>query len=241
MTIGIYCLRFNGTDKVYIGQSVNIEKRYQNHLYNLKNNITSHKLIEAYKNHGIPTLVILTSSTIEELDALEQEAITLYNAIDNGFNTSTEGSQPPRMYGEDQGSAKYSNKQIEKVFHLLVNNPNMVAESISKLTEVSISTIRKISGKSGHLWLKDKYPEEYKQLESINRRNNSAEAARNSRITREVLPLIKSPNGDTYSVTCFREFAREHNLDRKCLAKVLRGNQKCHKGWVLWVQLEQVL
>jgi len=36
MTIGIYKLVFEGTDKVYIGQSICIEKRFNNHLCELR-------------------------------------------------------------------------------------------------------------------------------------------------------------------------------------------------------------
>ena len=48
MTIGIYLLRFNGTHKVYVGQSINIEKRYTDHLYVLKRGLGTYKM---HANH----------------------------------------------------------------------------------------------------------------------------------------------------------------------------------------------
>lgn len=36
MTTGIYCLRFKGTDKVYVGQSNNIIYRFNQHIRSLK-------------------------------------------------------------------------------------------------------------------------------------------------------------------------------------------------------------
>lgn len=126
MTIGIYCLQFKGTDKVYVGQSVNIEKRYQQHKYALKNEQAAKKLQKAYREYGMPTLLVLTESVITELDSLEQEAIILYNSINAGFNLSTDNSQPPRLRGENNGSSKFSNSQIEEAFLLLIDNPNML-------------------------------------------------------------------------------------------------------------------
>ena len=38
MTCGIYKLVFNGTAKIYIGQSLNIESRYRDHVYFLNKN-----------------------------------------------------------------------------------------------------------------------------------------------------------------------------------------------------------
>lgn len=54
MTIGIYRLCFNGTDQCYVGQSVNIEKRYKQHLSSFINNKANPKMMEAYIQYGNP-------------------------------------------------------------------------------------------------------------------------------------------------------------------------------------------
>jgi hypothetical protein len=118
---------------------------------------------------------------------------------------------------------------------ILISNPTLVAEEVSKLTSISVSTIRRVSRGTGHSWLQDKYPNEYTQLINLAevRKSNAATAAKNSRLVSGVFPPIISPEGITYIVTCLREFAREYNLERKCLAKLLRGSAKTHKGWKL--------
>ena len=72
MSKGIYLLRFKGTDKVYIGQSLNIEYRYRDHL-NPANR--SQKLSEAFILYGNPTLEILCEATDDELDDLEERMV----------------------------------------------------------------------------------------------------------------------------------------------------------------------
>lgn len=232
MTIGIYCLQFEGTDKVYIGQSVNIERRLSRHLYTLSKNEGSRKLQEAYNTFGKPTLEIVLICTQEELDTLEQEAIDIYNSIAYGFNTSTECSQPPRLHGEDNGSATHSNASILEVFNLLIDFPKMYAKEIKELTGVSISTIRGISAGTSHSWISKEYPDRYKQLMGINRSSNSAHAAMLSRKVTGNMPPVKSPTGEIYKVDSLRAFSATHNLDRKKLADLLRGNIMEHRGWV---------
>lgn len=61
MTCGIYLLRFTGLDKVYIGQSLNIEQRYRKHLQFLRNQDTkaNYRMKAAYLLYGAPQLEIL--------------------------------------------------------------------------------------------------------------------------------------------------------------------------------------
>jgi len=96
MTIGIYKLNFKGTDKVYIGQSKNIESRFNSHISALRAGYSTKKLLEAYNSFGTPTIEILCECRIEELNDFENETIEIYNAVDNGFNASyTAGNYPP--------------------------------------------------------------------------------------------------------------------------------------------------
>lgn len=60
MTIGIYSLYWEEQDLIYIGQSQNIERRFTEHLYKLKNNThTNYKVQKAYITYGLPSTNIL--------------------------------------------------------------------------------------------------------------------------------------------------------------------------------------
>lgn len=69
MTCGIYRLTFGNS--VYIGKSINIEKRFQTHKTLLNNNKHTTLLQNAYKLHRAPTLKILQECHPDWLNYLE--------------------------------------------------------------------------------------------------------------------------------------------------------------------------
>lgn len=233
MTTGIYCLRFKGTDKVYIGQSVNIELRHKAHKYNLKKGLANYKLMNAYELYGKPILEILCECISTELDSTENEAIEIFNAVDNGFNIhKTAQESPITGQGELHNNSKYSNKQIIEVFNYLVDSPEKLAKEIEVLTGVSISVIRQVSSSILHLWLKEQFPEKYETLISLvgTRDKGCAKSLKERGI---LYPRIQSPTGETYLVEHLTKFAHSNSLDPSALLRVLKGKANTHKGWKL--------
>lgn len=229
MTIGIYILRFNGTDMVYIGKSKSIETRFTKHKYRLTNRVANYKLMGAYDLYGYPTLEILVECAKEDLEVLENEAIEIFDAVNNGLNINSKSSGGIGLSGENHGNSKYTNESIEKVFLLLVANEICIS-TISEKTGVSIDTIRDISKCKAHRWLKDKYPNEYLTLESLI-------GTRNKGISSEqlglVFPLLESPTGKVFTITNISEFSRQHGLNKSHLSGVLNSKRKSHLGWKL--------
>lgn len=226
MTIGIYVLKFKGTDKVYIGQSNFIEKRFTGHKRLLELGLGSTKLQEAYNIYGIPTMEILCECTLKELDDLETEAISIYNSRNNGFNSTDGGNTGSKLYGPDAGQSKYSREDIIKCFELLVNTTYMHKE-IADITNVSINVINQISSGARHTWLAKEFPEMYEKLISL---KYSKKSASRKGI---VYPKIKSPTNEIFTISNLREFCRLHSIDPGHLGKVLKGIYKQHKGWTL--------
>lgn len=234
MTCGIYKLNFNNTNKVYIGQSINIEYRFTQHLYKLNNNTSSKKLQQAFYEYGSPTLEILVECEKHELDSQEKEAIEIFDSIVNGFNTYSENRGVPpetRAQGQDSPSAVYSNSVIEISFLHLVNNPNLTAQEVADITGVNVHTIRAISCLNEHKWLKVKYPEQYSLLESLKGLKSKA-FKYDSGALGIIHPPVISPNGVIYrNIRNVKEFCREHNLFDTCFGMVLKGKRQSHKGW----------
>jgi len=84
--IGIYKIT-SPTGKVYVGQSKNIEKRFQNHKspYNLNK---STKLYNSFKKHGIENHIfeIIVECEASELDKLEELYGEQYKVLEEGLN-----------------------------------------------------------------------------------------------------------------------------------------------------------
>jgi hypothetical protein len=226
MTCGIYKLSFINTNKVYIGQSQCIEYRYKQHLNYLKRNTNSRKLQEAYAFYGAPTLEILVECTIKELDSLENEAIEIFNSVNNGFNSLNKAGDIPIFVGDKHPSSKYSNEQVSYAFKLLVEGM-LTHQQISDKTGVSKNMINHIAAGTCHLWLKTIYPEEYNLLE-INK-----PTAGNSKARGKKYPKVISIEGISYDIENLRAFSREHNIPYSSLNSLVNYRTNNVRGWTL--------
>lgn len=172
MTCGIYVLKFKETSKVYIGQALNTDKRKTTHYRHFINGTHSKKLQSAYNLYGLPSQEIIIECTPEELDILENEAIQIWNSVEDGFNTLESAKESPTYteYGEQHCNSIYSNDQIIEAF-LLIAKKELTLKEISERTNIKYGSIRTIANGSKHIWLKDKYPIEYNlMLDSIGNR-----------------------------------------------------------------------
>lgn len=226
MTCGIYKLNFEGTDKVYIGQSHNIEKRFIEHKKVLISGLASIKMLDAYALYGMPSYEILIECEESELDSEEEAAIEVWDSYNNGFNSrSTATGGGYGSYGDLNGRSKYTNLQIEQVFKLLLNKINV--EEIISTTKVAKGTIHGISKGTHHTWLQNKFPTEYTELLSRKYTTRGTAAQRSI-----FYPTIIDTLGNEYNnISNVREFARLHNLDSGGLNRLLNSKTNSHRGW----------
>ena len=162
--VGIYALWFEKSSMVYIGQSQNIESRYTEHLYKLKNNRhTNYRVKDEYVKYGAPELVILEKCSIGYLNDLEVIWTAEFNSIKEGLNIIEAGEVG---YGANSNSSKYSKIQLLRVFSLLYKTDLMQTE-IAKKTGVNRSSVSDIKNGNSHLWLKDVYPAKYIKMKTI--------------------------------------------------------------------------
>ena len=93
--IGIYKIENNINHKKYIGQSIDIEKRWSVHIaFSKSNNIKyKNKLHLAMEKEGIEnfSFSILEECSQEELDEKEKYWINFYNSIQEGYNNTDGG------------------------------------------------------------------------------------------------------------------------------------------------------
>lgn len=226
MTCGIYKLTFPNTDKVYVGQSQNIENRYTQHINSMLNNNTSKKLQDAFRLYGIPTYEILIECNVQELDVNEKEAIEIFDSVNSGFNTLDDARIMPKEFGENHPNAKYTNHSIETAF-LLLCDFDYSHKEISNISGVSINMVHHIAAGTCHVWLKDKYPDKYTRL------INSKPAAGTLKDRLGTAYKIKSPEGTEYQLDNLRAFSREHCLPYTSLNNLIKGKVKHVRGWTL--------
>ena len=232
MTNGIYLLRFSGTQKVYVGQSLNIEERYIKHLYRLKNNKANHKLQQAYEIYGEPKLEIIhifEDGCEDTLDDLELMAIEIFDAVNNGLNIrSKPAGGGEGLTGQYHANSKYSNDVIVKVFNMICDTNNSFKD-VAKTLNVNINLIRDISKGKAHRWLHKEYPEKYlEMLDLVNTREKNT-----YKDLYGFCPKLKSPAGEIISIPNITEFSNKFSLNKSHISGVINGKRKSHLGWTL--------
>lgn len=227
MSIGIYSIFWLQEDLFYIGQSVNIEERLNNHISLLKRKIHhNYKLQKAFDTYGSPEFCLLQECLPSELNLLEIQYIEEFNSIVQGLNIVPGGKSIP---GYESPRCIETKEKLIDVFKLVLN-PVHTNILISEVTGVSIHTVEAIRYGKRHNWLSEMFPYEYKELHA---RTNERLVLGQLRRFNKNYPTVLSPDNKEYSIINASAFAKEHNLNRGHFAAVLRGVEKTHKGWKL--------
>lgn len=114
--IGIYKITNIINGKTYIGQSVNIEKRFKTHktnAFNKKNKEYNKLLYRAFRKYGIENFIfeIIEECPKEMLNEKESHYIKLYNSNINGYNLTNGGEY--EIFGQ-KGEKHNNHKLLEQ-------------------------------------------------------------------------------------------------------------------------------
>lgn len=219
MTRGIYKLTFNGTDKVYIGQStISIENRFAEHCYHLKSGKHTKKMNIAYEQFGLPSLHIVKECDSSNIDELENYYIAYYNSVDNGYNTLYNAGDTPKgtSIGEHNGKTKHTDEQIIHLMKVYYSS-NISLKDAANISGVKYTVAIDIARGKTYTWLKDVDPIQYAKLLS--------------KSSSDKYLIAVSPTGTFYTVTNLSKFCNEHNLHISNMSRLLRGKSKICKGW----------
>lgn len=112
---GIYCIENIIDHKKYIGQSVNIERRFSQHKHLLKNGKHENEHLQrAWDKYGNDAFnfYILQECAEEELDELEVNYINMFNSTDRdcGYNFESGGRKNKRLSEESKAKISKANK-----------------------------------------------------------------------------------------------------------------------------------
>lgn len=226
---GIYSIYFEEIDnKYYIGCSVDIPRRFKEHIYKLsENKHTNYKLQKEYNIGNTPIFSIIEETSTSQLYKQEEFWIKEFDSYNNGFNLTTGG------LGAGQGSEHPSAKHNKELYVTILKElayTNKSCSTISKELDVSFDTVRKISSLKTHIYLKEEFPLEYSILE--NKLGNRS-VGKSSKERGILYPRLLSPIGEIFEVENVLQFAKYHQLNKAALYSLLTGKNgvRSHLGW----------
>lgn len=169
MTIGIYSLYWEECDQVYIGQSIEIEKRWYNHNKHFEHGTHSNPRMQSLFNKlGPPSYLILEICSSIELNLYEKQWSEIFDSVKNGLNILDPGKD--EYIGTNNANSKHSKITILKIFSLLYRT-DLPQYTISKKLKVPRSLVGHICAGITHIWLKESYPKKYSLLKLRSERN----------------------------------------------------------------------
>lgn len=151
MSCGIYKITNLINQKCYIGQSVDIERRWRQHktaANNISSDCYNYPLQRAFRKYGIEnfSFEILIECSVYELDEKEEFYINKFNSLSQfGYNQSR----------VEQGGTILTPENIEQIYLELQNNRDKNTDEIGQIFNVSGRTIRAIN--AGKSWHNEKY------------------------------------------------------------------------------------
>lgn len=127
--VGIYGIKNKINEKIYIGRSTDIERRWKTHLRDARKGDMC-KIHIAMRELGIENfyLIIIEECPVEELNEKEQFYIDFYDSWHNGYNN---GNSSNFLDGEKNHNAKMSEEDIKNIRYeqsLLLKNRREIYE-----------------------------------------------------------------------------------------------------------------
>jgi len=243
----IYSVTNNVNNKTYIGQSIDVERRWLQHKYG-KGNII---LRNAIKKYGVENFTFTVLETInpdnkskeqitEELTILEQKWFDLKQPFlrENGYNiqkTSKPNLTPNKdtHFGEKISRIKIDNNHTGKNIKQYDLNGNLMRRWKSaaevervlgfKAENISASCLRKSKSSNNFIWrfLNDDFTETDRKSYNI----------RPKPITRKIKQL--TINGELIKTwSSFKELVNTSDFDNRPVKACCNGNRLNYKGYV---------
>lgn len=181
--IGIYKITNLLTNQVYIGQSNNIERRFQDHLFSSKQKIDQD--IQTYGKDNF-SFEIIEECSLEDLTTREQYWINEYDSFYHGYNATRGG---PRIY---DGNPKLSIEDVIAIRQAYANHKNR--QEVYKLYQEKITFDGFCHVWDGSRWkdvMPEVFSEENKSFYRSVGRFNKGQGHPNSKLTDEEVLKIR--------------------------------------------------
>ena len=184
--IGIYKIENKINGKIYVGQSICIERRWEEHLYHSSHCSLLKYALEKYGKDNF-IFSVIEECVQSDLDEREIYWINYYNSYKSGYNLTRGG----------RGTVQYS---VEEIYndYMVTGSMNQTAKNI----KCSINTVRKVLHEYGidKTNLQENKPVEAVDtmtLKVVKKYSSIQEAADDNNITRGAITKVLSGRGNS--------------------------------------------
>lgn len=134
--------------KIYIGQTNNPKRRFQEHRVKGYEADTHKVLYYAFNKYGLDNFNFEIIEETENADEREKYWIKYYDSFENGYNMTEGGDKPPIHTGIEHPQCTHSLDEIELVKKLLINT-KLTTKEIANIANYNTSSVNRIN--SGEL------------------------------------------------------------------------------------------
>lgn len=120
MSSGIYKIENKINHKIYVGRSIDIEQRWQHHIWESNNsnlpqyNYTIHRALRKYGFNNF-TFSIIEECSENLLNEKEKYWIQYYDSYQNGYNETLGGDTGPSLPGELNPNTQLTNNEVIQI------------------------------------------------------------------------------------------------------------------------------
>jgi group I intron endonuclease len=225
---GVYAISNSINNKIYIGASTNIYKRWIQHKSNLVHNRHSNKHLQnAFRKYGEVAFKYIILEEVwgqKQLQGAKQQWIdnTQCCKSEKGYNINSATSST--KWNQPRGTRAVKSKMwlvtdpTGKTLRVQ-NLPSFCIEH--KLNVTCMRDVAKGKIKQHRGWI----------CNYINPNKRQAAVILRERIAPRLSFLVTSPNNETLRVQNLPSFCIEHKLNVTCMRRVADGKSRYHWGW----------
>lgn len=205
----IYVIKNDINSKVYIGQAINVKKRFQAHCKPsaaYKDNELVAKAIQKYgKKHFWYEIL---EHNIENFNEREQYWIKYYNSVrPNGYNILSGGDMPPTYKGANHPEARLNDDILQYLITDLKYS-NLSYRELSKKYNIAITTIGEINNGRTYVQQNTTYP--------IRKTPNDCGKLSKTEAL-EIINLLK------FTYLSYEEIGKKYNVEARAISRINKG------------------
>lgn len=218
-TSAIYVITCLPNGKIYVGQTINAQRRWREHSQRLNGNRHGNKhLQDTWRHYGAAAFTFKVLEFTERQCLTEREQYWLDRLRpfgDRGFNVNPIAELPPSTKGKKlSAEARYNMGMAQK-------GRKKSPEHIEK---IRIAITGKVLGQRS--------PENRARISAgLTGIRKSPEHVEKMAATKRKAYILIAPDNYELSIVGLRRFCRDHDLDESALIRVAQGKQRTHKGW----------